>query len=99
MMLALKRIDAKPEGKRLVDILEAELEKDPLGVLRAVAPWVPKELLADVDLSTSANIGQLPETAVWLAATLGEGEETSSEVASEERSVLPAALPPEQTRH
>ncbi len=92
MMLALRRIDANAEGDRLVDILERELMKDPLAVLKAVAPWVPKEVIADVDITPGADDSQLPETAAWLAEAIGEGAEASSEDSAEAGSILPPPL-------
>jgi hypothetical protein len=102
MMLAIKRLEAKAEdgkGESLADLLEKELEKEPLAVLKAVAPWIPKEVIADVDVNTEGAIEQLPETAAWLAENIRAGEEEASSVSGDDGPVLPAALPPEQTRH
>lgn len=91
MMLAIKRCEAN--GHALADMLEKELKKDPLAVLKAVAPWIPKEIMADVEVA--ADPDKLPETAAWLAECLGDSEEASSEDAVSDGSILP---PPVRTQ-
>ena len=60
-ILAAKRLEAK--GKPLSDIMERQLEKDPLATLRALGPYVPKNVNIDADITSRTEADGLPETA------------------------------------
>ena len=65
-------------GEPLEKILETKLKEDPLGTLRAISPFCPKEVSVDGKLEHEHRHESVSETAQWLAEVIESGSDSES---------------------
>lgn len=62
---AIKQGNAGHAGQRaLSELLAEQMQTDPLGFLRAVAPYVPKEILVDHQISIAGALQEAKERVI-----------------------------------
>ena len=71
-------LSAISNGKPLEEILEEKLKEDPLGTLRAISPFCPKEVSVDGKLEHEHRHESVSETAQWLAEVIESGSDSES---------------------
>jgi len=74
LMQAIDRMEKG--GKSLVDIMEEELQKDPKGLLRVMAQYIPKEQVIDAQVECGKlSYEPIPAVTQWLEEICKENEE------------------------